>query len=82
MSSASHSSGRNQMESVMAPSPLVSHAPEGCSALSYHPHCSQEENSLLEVVTKNSYTHKIKVVITSCKFLYISLVNELCYSIL
>jgi len=54
VSSASHSSGRNQMESVMAPSPLVSHAPEGCSALSYHPHCNQGENSLLEVVTANS----------------------------
>jgi len=75
VSSASHSFGRNQTESVMAPSPLVSHAPEGCSALSYHPHCSQGENSLLEVVTVNSCTHKIKVVITSCKFLYIILVS-------
>lgn len=50
VSSVSHSSGRNQMESVIPPSPLVSHAPEGCSALSYHPHCNQGEKSLLEVV--------------------------------
>lgn len=76
VSSASHSSGRNQMESVMSPSPLASHAPEGCSALSYHPHCRQgREKSLLEVVTITSYTHKIKVLITSCKFLYNILIS-------
>jgi len=33
------------------------------------------KKSLLEIVTVNSSIHKIKVVITSCKFLYIILVS-------
>ena len=79
VSSASHSSGRNQMESVTAPSPLASHAPEGCSALSYHPHCSQEKQNFLKCVSKNSCPHKIIAGMTSCKFLYYFSIREMCF---